>query len=446
MTTEPVSWRGDRSPAPAFTIPAIVLLLWVLALVDTLTGWRPAMTLAAGLALLVTCWSALTRPGFSRTATLLFGGAACVLLARAGTWTDGLRAMESAARFLAFLACLYGLRSLVQTARALPQVQESFVAFRQQARRGALQLLAWVFALPLAMGAISVLVPFVAREQDPRLRADLAGWAMRGMSLTVLFSPFTIAMGVVSATLPAVNLLALIGSGFLLSLALVLSAYGLGHCRLPRHLPASFWRALRSVLAPVLLVVIANIGLILASDLTPVQSAIVVIPLFAALTGLAGRGRGTAMAKATRKALVGFDAEIAVFLSALLFAEAIRTTPEVAAFVGELAKDLGPSAMIVATLLAVGALSFFGLHMIVPTTVLLGLFGPAMPDATHLTLLGLAGLLGWAYGAMGAVGSIGFIACAKLFGVPARQLALGRNLRFSLVVGALLSAAVLTIT
>lgn len=430
----------------ASAVPFVVLLLWSLAAVDTITGWRPVIALAAGIGLLTTLWAAINRPGFPRIAVILFGGGAVLLLARADAWSEGLRATENAARFIAFLACLYGLRSLVQTAPTLPQVQDSFVAFRTQARRGALQLLAWVFALPLAMGSISVLVPFVAREQEPRLREDLAGWAMRGMSLTVLFSPFTIAMGVVTSVLPQLDLLLLIGSGFVLSTVLVLSSHLLGQCRLPRSLPASFWRALRAVLVPVLMVVVVNISLIVSTGLAPVQSAILVIPLFLLIFGVVGRGRGPAMVRDTRRALHGFDAEIGVFLSALVFAEAVRSTPEVATVVGDIAGNLGPGVMIVATLVAISLLSSLGLHMIVPAVVLLSLFGPAMPDDLHLTMLGMAGLLGWAYGAMGALGSVGFIACAKLFGVSARRLALGRNLRFMLVVVAVLSTAVLTFT
>ena len=135
--------------------------------------------------------------------------------------------------------------------------------------------------------------------------------------------------------------------------------------------------------------------------------------------------------------------ESAVFVAAMWFAAAITATPEVGQFVALLTPYLGAGAMIAVTLVVMIAVVSAGVHMMVPMTVLLTLFGPHMPDPLHLALLALAGLIGWAFGALAAMGSISFLVCAKLFEVSARQLAYGINLRLMLSIVALYSLGVL---
>lgn len=431
-------------------VPPIIFLLWLLAAIETLTDWRLAISIAGILALILSLWAAATRSGYPRFAVLVFGGAGALMLARSEAWMVGLGALENASRFVAFLGCLHLLRAIVQSSPSLRTVQDSFIAFRPQAKRGALQLLGMLFSLPLAIGAISVIAPFVAREPDPEVRLDAAAWAMRGLSFAVFFSPFTVAMGIVGASLPGLDLPLLMGLGCLLSLVVLAIPHLIGQARLPRSLPASFWQALWAVLMPVFLIVVANITVIFGGGLSTVQAAILVVPVFAVAVALispllvpAAKGRGRAMAGMIRQTVGSFDNEIAVFVSALVFAAGVTATPEINAMSQQLVAALGPPAMIVATLLGIALFSSLGVHMVVPTTVLLTLFGPSMPDALHLALLALAGLLGWTFGTMSAMGSIAFLICANLFGVSARRLAFGQNLRFMLMLFAAYSAAIL---
>lgn len=431
-------------------IPLIIFLLWLLAATDALTGWRPAIMAAAFVAIAVGLWAGATRRGYARFAVIVFGGSAFLMIARTGNWQAGLAGAENAARFVAFLGCLHLLRAIVQTSPSMPAVQESFIAFRLQAKRGALQLLSAIFSLPLAIGAISVIAPFVSREPDDEIRLDAASWAMRGLAFAVFFSPFTVAMGIVTASLPGIDLPLLMGAGFLLCAALMAIPHLIGQARLPRSLPKSFWLALWNVLLPVWLIVIANLTLVFAGGMSTVQAAILIVPVFALGVALlspmlvpAAKGRGQTMTKMIRQTVASFDNEIAVFMSALCFAAGVTATPEVNALIHHATEVLGPAALIVVSLAGIALVSSLGLHMAVPTSVFLTLFGPSMPDALHLAALGLAGLLGWAYGTMSAMGSLAFLICANLFGVPARRLAFGHNMYFMQGVFVLYAAAVL---
>ena len=440
---------GEKQAEQA--IPLLVLIIWILAVAELVTGWRWPITIAAAMAAMIALWGAIVRGGFPRFAVIVFGGIGTLLIWRVGAWGDGLVGLERAARLTAFVTCLHGLRSIVQTAPRLAEVQDSLVAFRLQARRGAMQLLSFAFSVPLAIGAVSVIAPFLTRERDAETRQDLAVWGMRGMGIAIFFSPFTVAMGVAVAALPEVNLPLLMGMGFALALAVLAFPFLIGQCALPRQLTPRFWGALGAVLLPIVVIVVVNIATILTLGLTTVQSAIVVVPssalVIALLAEVAGdrrtSGRGMAMFRLVRQVAVNFDMESAVFVAAMWFAAAITATPEVGQFVALLTPYLGPGAMIAVTLIVMISVVSAGVHMMVPMTVLLTLFGPHMPDPLHLALLALAGLIGWAFGALAAMGSISFLVCAKLFEVSARQLAYGTNLRLMLAIVALYSLGVL---
>lgn len=412
--------------------------MWLCVVAGLLGGIDAAWLLATGVSLLLGLWGAWRNAGLPRIALIGFGGSATAMFALSGEWGAAAAALRNASVLIVFLACLYLLRALVEGAPQLPRVQAGFGEQPFVRRRGAVQLLAWVFALPLAVGATSVVVALVRSEADPARRLDLAGWAMRGVFLTVLYSPFTIAMAVVTSVLSGVDLVALIATGFVFSALLLVSAHAAGQCRLPRGVAPDFWPAAAAVIAPVLGLVAVNTSIILLSPFSPAQAGSLVIPAFVALAALyLGRARAEGMLRSTREGLTRYDGEVAVFLSALLFAGAVAEAPAVAALLREPLQGLGPSVLIVATGAGIVLCTFVGLHMVVSTSVLLGLFAPAMPDAVHVTALGLAALTGWGLGAMCGIGSVSFLTCARLFDVPARGLALGRNLRFILVTLAL---------
>lgn len=421
-------------------LPGLVLLLWLLSATAALSGAVLPTRIAGGLALLISIGAVLNHSGFSRWIAVLLGGGGALVAFYRDDWPALLDGLGRAATFAAFLGCLYALRSFVQTAPQLREVQDAFVAFRPASRRGAVQFLGFLFSVPLAVGTVSVVAPLIARQKDQAVREETASWALRGMGLAVLFSPFTVAMGVVTSSLgERLPFGVLLGSGFALAVLLMGFPHILGVCRIPRRLPRRFWEALARVLFPVLILIAANLSLVFLFGFTPPQATILLVPpLGATLALYRGKAVRRQMTSITLDAWRRFDSEVAIFVGALVFASVITRVPEISEIVGQTVEMFGPGALIAIAMVGIAVPTALGLHMVVTVTILLTVFAPAMPDVLHLVLLGLSGLIGWAFGAMAALGSIGFLAATRIFDVSASRLALGSNFRFMVVVMLLL--------
>ncbi len=421
-------------------LPGLVVLLLLLAAWTSLSNMVLPGRIAGLLALVITVGAILRHKDFVRWIALFLGGSGVILAYLRDDWIAVLDGLARAAIFASFLACLYGLRSFVQSAPRLREVQDAFVAFRPASRRGAVQFLGLVFSVPLAVGTVSVVAPLIARQKEPQVREETASWALRGMGLAVLFSPFTVAMGVITTALgERLSFGLLIGSGFLLALTLAAVPHVLGICRFPRRLSPQFWQALGRVLLPVLLLIAANLTLVFSFGFSPPEATILLVPPMGLLLGwIRGAGARAQMISVTLDAWRRFDSEVSIFVGALVFASVITGVPEIASLVERVAGDFGPGALIAIAMVGIAVPTALGLHMVVTVTILLTVFAPAMPDSLHLVLLGLAGLLGWAFGAMAALGSIAFLAATRIFEVSAYRLALGSNFRFMTAVMLLL--------
>lgn len=425
-----------RHPAPRRWMPAWVLGLWGCGALAILLDSGAVRQLAGSIALLIVVLSCLTRPGVNRGIFLVLFGAALALIAHSRHWGAIAEGLERAAMISAFLASLYVLRAVIQTAPHLGEVNASFTALSLRPRRGMVQLLGICFGVPLAVGAVSVIAPLATyQDHDMAAQEDIAGWSIRGIGLSVLFSPFTVAMGIVTASLgERLQLWRVLAIGLVLAGGLLALSFLAGRCRLPRELPARFWRALGWVLGPVLGLVALNLVLYLSVGLNPLQGATLFIPplalCLALRRGAAIRGR---MLRLTQGYWRDFDSEITIFTGALIFAVAVTSTPEVQEWVSMLAQGVGANALISLTVLAIAIPASLGLHMVVPATITLTLFGPVMPTELHVALLGIAALVGWAYGAMAALGSLAFLTACKAFAVSPAALARGENMRFMAV-------------
>ncbi|GHC28213.1 hypothetical protein GCM10008094_19990 [Aidingimonas halophila] len=413
-----------------------MLGLWCCGALSILFDSDAIRQLAGGIALWIVVLSCLTRSGLNRGIFLVLCGATLALNAHSQHWNAIAEGLERAAMISAFLASLYVLRAVIQTSPSLSEVNASFTALSLRPRRGMVQLLGVCFGVPLAVGAVSVIAPLATyQDHDMDAQEDIAGWSIRGIGLSVLFSPFTVAMGIVTASLgERLQLWRVLMIGLLLAAALLALSFLAGRCRLPRQLPARFWKALCWVLAPVLGLVALNLVLYMSIGLNPLQGATLFIPPLA--LGLAlwrGAGIRSRMLTLTEGYWRDFDSEITIFSGALIFAVAVTSTPEVQEWVAMLAHSVGANGLIALTALVIAILATLGLHMVVPATITLTMFGPVMPTELHVALLGIAALVGWAYGAMAALGSLAFLTACKAFAVSPAALAKGENMRFMAV-------------
>lgn len=314
----------------------------------------------------------------------------------------------------------------------LEGIQQTFDQQPQADRAGVLQVLGLIFAVPLAVGAVGIISPLLSDRVQGDQRLIDASWAMRGMGLAVLFSPFTVAMGVAIessvASLPIGTLMLL---GLALALGLVAVSFVRGQCVWPSQLTRQFLWDLALMLGPVLLLIVINLTFVFAVGFTPMQAAAVTLIPCVSLFALVRRhGALTKTVQEVRHCWRYFDGEIAIFVASLCFASALSSIAEVNQLVGAFAAQTGPTALIILTAVLIVGFALIGVHMVVTATLFVTVFSPLMQTDWQLVLLALAALLGWSFGTMVALGSLAYVAACKVLGVSTKQMAVGINLRF----------------
>jgi len=392
----------------------------------------PLRTVAGAVAAALALASIVRSGGMIRAFALALGAASAALAALDADPHAALVGLEQAGLFCAFLAGLYALRSGVESNPSLGAVRGRLRDLPRETRRGVLLWLGWLFSVPLVIGALSVVAPLIAEDADTDTRTDAATWSIRGMALTLLFSPFTVAMGLVTSLGPAVPFPAILSSGLALSLAALLAPLATGACRSPLAAERAVWIDVGRVLAPVLVLIILVVAASGWFGWSTLEASVVLVAPFAAgmVTATGNRARRQAAIRSTRIGWGRFDSEVAVLTSALVFAALAADSATVLAAMDAAAEWIGPGGLVVASLGAICLLSMIGVHMAVPAVVVLSVFGPLMPDSLSALLLCLAVLIGWAFGAMTGLGSISFLVATTIFRVPPRRAAFGPNLTF----------------
>lgn len=413
-------------------VPTGVAIIWLVSALAILFDAGPLQTVAGGVAAALGLASVVRSGGMIRVFALTLGAASVALIALDADPRAALIGLERAGRFCAFLAGLYALRGAVESNPTLNTVRARLRNLPRETRRGVLLWLGWLFSVPLAIGALSVIAPLVAQDADTDERVEAATWGVRGMALTVLFSPFTVAMGLVTSLGPRVPFPAILSVGLALSLTALLAPLATRSCRSPLAAERAVWIEVGRVLAPVLVL----IALILAASgwfgWSVLEASIVLVAPFAAGTvGVTGsRARRSAALRATRISWGRFDNEVAILTSALVFAALATDSRAVVETIDHAAHLAGPGVLVLASMATICLLSMIGVHMVVPAVVTLSVLGPLMPDSISALLLCLGVLIGWSFGAMTGLGSISFLVATKIFRVPPRRTAFGPNLRF----------------
>lgn len=410
-------------------ISVAVLMVWATATIGAITQYFWLDMLSGLLCLGIAIW-ALHLGKLSLALLLGLVGVGLAWMQRDITLVlDGLR---SAAGFVAFLASLYILRGIIQTSPSLGTVQSGLDGLPHRSQYGAMQLLGFTFAVPLAVGAVGVIGPLISRIRDEAFREANAAWALRGMGLAVFFSPFTVAMGTVINALEArLPLPLLLASGFITASICLTVPFLLGHCQIPTQLSCHFWKQTLRVFIPILVLVGAVACLISVSHLTALQSIALLVPgLACVISIIRGRQAGQRILKTASSGWQNMRGEVKIFVGAMVFATALSAHPETSAFFTQVANKVGPGVLISITVLGVAGMAMAGVHMVVTTTIFLTAFEPHMPSLLHLIMLGMAGLIGWGFGSMVAPGSPAFLLATRIFMVSRLRMAFGINMRF----------------
>ena len=412
-------------------VPLAVAAIWALSAAAVLFQAAPLRTLAGGLTALLAVACVVRKGGIVRVYALALSAASVALVALdADPWAV-LEGLERAGMFCAFLAGLYALRSMVETSPALGDARIMLLALTGETRRSVLLWLGWLLSIPLGIGALSVAAPLVGGDADVERRAEAATWGIRGMALTVLFSPFTVAMGLVTSMQPDIPVSRLVLLGLPISVAAVAAPLLTGGGRSPLAAGWPLWEQVGRVLAPVVGLIVLDLTASVVLGWSALDIGVVVVAPFALAVAVAGGpARLRAAVAATRIGWGRFDSEVAIFASALVFAALVTRSPTVLGLADGMARLAGPDVLVVVAMAAICVLSAVGVHMVVPAVVALSVLGPLMPTVAAKTALSMGVLIGWSFGAMTALGSISFLVATSIFAVPARRIAFGPNLPF----------------
>ena len=429
-------------------LPWLVLLMWIAEFTHLTVHWVWTSHLAAIVALVVAFSAVGTTGGTPRMTFVVCSFLVVAIATINGQWLAVWAGVQKAALFACFLASLLALGALVRLSSRLESLQQSFDQQPQAARSGVLQVLGLLFAVPLAVGAVGVVAPLLSRQLTQDQRLVDASWAMRGMGMAVLFSPFTVAMGVaIESSVDEMPIGMLMLSGLLMALGLVGFSFFRGQCALPRKLPGAFYSDLLLMFSPVVLLISVNMGFVFGLGYTPMQAAAITLIPGVVLLALLKQKDGLARTvTSVRSSWSRFDGEIAIFVASLCFASAVSSIAEVNEIVAAFAAVTGPTALIILTAVLIVAFAMVGVHMVVTATLFVTVFSPLMQTEWQVVLLALSSLLGWSFGTMAAIGSLAYVAACNILGVSTRKMAIGINLRFMTVSVVLFSLVVVVLS
>ncbi|MCF3935738.1 hypothetical protein L1787_20285 [Acuticoccus sp. M5D2P5] len=437
--------HGRRPHARAF-MRVCAALVWACELVNLLTGSSVAGMIAIGALLVFLVFAFLEIDAFTRAGAifLVILGIGAVALG-----ADPARALDRlwmATLIASFLVMLFFLRSTIAAHPALETVRNRFSAVDVTDRSGGILLVNHLLGSVLLVGVMSFFAPLVgdAPTSERRRAAELS---VRGSSLIILWSPFTIGMATVTTNLPALPFWQIALAGAVITLVTFIGSLQLGEVRMRPSAMGAILVAVRPILVPICGLTAAIVLMGAVWDKPTLANATLVLLPFCALWALT-MGPGTLKTTVTNTyfSLDRLKGELTLFTLALILAALILDIPALEGLLAGLeAQHLPIYPLIVAGGLLIGLVPLFGIHMIVPATIVLAIYqdigtGNPMQDL----VLAIFVLLGWYIGSVTGLGSLALLTATAVFRVPRNQLVLGSNLAFitCLFVGVSLAGAV----
>lgn len=293
----------------------------------------------------------------------------------------------------------------------------------------------YVTASLLSVGSISIfaaLLPPGAPEES-RLRDARAG--VCGSSLAILWSPFFIALALVTEYLPEVSLAALIATGLGLSVVGMAIAFRIsGAAGHGGHTVLNALGALRGFALPIAAVTVTLIAVRTLTGFSTIETMLVVLPVLCAiLLATPPRLRFGAVLSDAWSRLCRIQDEAAIVGAATIFGTVLTAVPWINDVASPAALGALPAPVLVFGCMGfmIGA-GFLGLlPMVTGTVALVVLTG--MPNALSDIATGLSVLAGWSFASMASVSSMMVLIAAGQYDLSPERLVLGRNLRFLLV-------------
>lgn len=416
----------------------LILLLWPIALIDILLG-QSALSLLGAAVLAGYIAVGIGRSHAGNIALAL----GAVIAALAVVWADGtpavlVSAFSTSLVFAAFVPAAHLLRTVAEQDRRVLRFKECFAQEQAEARAGWLLIGSNMLGSVLTVGAVAVLAPTFAKVSEQQRRRRDAAATVAGTALALTWSPFFVAMAVISSFLPAVPL----WSAMLLGLGLTTAGLALGLLMMGVPAPlATTMRALRALGGFLPLIAIAGGAVILlrlSGTLSTLQAACLAMPPLCMVLIASGPGKPldilTRIIDTLRRTfarLGGIGAEVGIVALAFALGTVLRGSPTVAALIdaSNLA-SIPPSLIILfipAAMIVAGMLS---MHPIVSASLILSIFAEHHVGLSDIALMG-ATLVGWSAAAMLSVSGLLLMITTSISDVPRGQLILGSNALFA---------------
>ncbi|MFW5680918.1 MAG: hypothetical protein ACOC3D_11680, partial [Pseudomonadota bacterium] len=289
-------------------------------------------------------------------------------------------------------------------------------------------------AAVMTLGALPIIQPFVERQRDEALRHELIRAALRGFAMSILWSPFTVAMVFVLTQKPDLTLAQVIALGLPTAAAALVAAVFVDRrwAGVRAALPALL--AFRSLALPIGLMVGLVVALASVAPFSTLEVVALVLPplCFVRLWFVDPRAPARAFGQTFRD-LPRMGDELLLFTSALLIGALITTAGLPTLLLEAVRLELWPTLLVPAFALALGpVLALVGLHPIVAGTVLFALMAPLgdrLPDLMQAQIV----LFGWMSGAMVSYASLSVVAASSMFRMPLPRLVISVNLIFLFV-------------
>ena len=375
----------------------------------------------------------------SRRIAAVVGGAALLLSAATGNWWPLLDGLIFALVFTSFLPTLLVLRATIDVSPEVWRSRAVFATMPPAERASGMLAGGGVLGAVLTLGVFPVLAPLVPRDAKGDTRGEMARACLRGLALTLFWSPFTVNMAVALAFRPDVPLWQVIGAGLplaVIGVGLSVALFGRsGGVRGVLRALAGFG----PILAPLGGAMLAVLAAASFTPLGTIQAIVLVMPVLCAAWLLAKRSSlPAAVAQRTWRRLDGLGSDLLVFAAAVSLGRVVLETPWFASLLAQPAVAALPTEVILAGALLLGfALALAGGHSLVIAALIIALltpFGGRIADLVAVQVI----LFGAACGAVVSVSALSVLVAAGSFRVPIPVLLFRQNIAFMVALGVIL--------
>ena len=412
----------------------------------------PLLTNAAGVGFCL--YLLLSAPDLRRVTLIVVAAvttAIAVLLLFEGRFDRIWPGILQALIFVGFLPANHLLRATIESLPELARSRTAFQGMTRSEQLGGIELSSHLLGSVLVLGSLIIVRPLLPPGAEEREREAAANAAMRGLSLVIFWSPFSVGMAFILAHFPAVPLWQVLVIGMPIGAAGIILSFllfsGTGLREAWRGLVAGrVFTQTFAMFEPILLPLVGVIAAVLAAssftNLTTIEAVILVLPPYCVAWLLFRLPAAVRTVTGTINRQLGlFGNDLAVFAAAMTLGQVLDGSALIASGI----QAVMPAGLPTMTGLFIGIvlgflLALAGAHAIIIGSIMVGVLPQLAPGADPLAALFVL-LFGWFCGSL-SITSLQMLVASSLFEVRIDRLAMWHKLPFALTMGAMLVAIV----